>query len=51
MDPSILLALNWNSLGELTAEDLEYVLKSMTQAMDSGKEELYSLCSNMNSRS
>ena len=45
MDSSILFALSWNSLGELTTEDLEYVLNSMAHAMDSGKEEFCSLYS------
>ncbi|MCP9903984.1 hypothetical protein KBY85_07515 [Cyanobium sp. BA5m-10] len=45
MDSSILFALNWNSLGELATEDLEYVLNSMALAMDSGKEEFCSLYS------
>ncbi|MDP4706876.1 MAG: hypothetical protein NWR94_01530 [Cyanobium sp. MAG_237] len=48
MDSSILFALNWNSLGELTTEDLEYVLNSMAHAMDSGKEEFCSLYSKVN---
>ena len=50
MDSSILFALNWNSLGELATEDLEYVLNSMAHAMDSGKEEFCSLYSNVNVR-
>ena len=45
MDSSILFALNWNSLGELATEDLEYVLNSMGHAMDSDKEEFCSLYS------
>ena len=48
MDSSILFALNWNSLGELTTEDLEYVLNSMAHAMDSGKEEFSSVYSKVN---
>ena len=48
MDSSILFALNWNSLGELATEDLEYVLNSMAHAMDSGKEEFSSLYSKAN---
>ena len=50
MDSSILFALNWNSLGELATEDLEYVLNSMAHAMDSGKEEFCSLYSKVNVR-
>jgi len=45
MDSSILFSLNWNSLGELASEDLEYVLISMSDAMDSGKEDFYPLYS------
>ena len=48
MDSSILFALNWNSLGELATEDLEYVLNSMAHVMDSGKEEFCSLYSKVN---
>jgi hypothetical protein len=48
MDSSILFALNWNSLGELAAEDLEYVLNSMAHAMDSGKEEFCHVYSRVN---
>ena len=48
MDSSILFALNWNSLGELSTEDLEYVLNSMACAMDAGKEELSQLYSKVN---
>ena len=50
MDSSILFALNWNSLGELTTEDIEYVLNSMAHAMDSGKEEFSSVYSKVNIR-
>ena len=50
MDSSILFALNWNSLGELATEDLEYVLNSMVHAMDSGKEEFCSLYSKVKVR-
>ena len=40
MDSSLLFTLNWNSIGELSGEDLEYVLIAMTGAMDSGNDEL-----------
>jgi hypothetical protein len=40
MNSSILLSLNWNSIGELTGEDLEYVLMEMASTMESGRDEL-----------
>jgi hypothetical protein len=39
MDCSILFALNWNSLGQLAAEDLEQVLHSMAQTTEKRKDE------------
>lgn len=40
MDSSLLFSLSWNSIGELSGEDLEYVLIAMTSAMESGNDEL-----------
>ena len=45
MDSSLLFSLNWNSIGELSGEDLEYVLIAMTSAMESGNDELTLLLS------
>jgi len=46
MDPSLLFSLNWNSVGELCGEDLEYVLNAMASTLEPAADELTTLLKN-----